>query len=677
MNTPPSADEPSGKTGVILLAYGTPESLDEMPAYLSDVRGGRETPQALIDEITERYRAIGGSPLLEITRSTARRLQRRIGLPVYVGMRHWAPRIEEAVATARADGVERLIAICLAPHYSGLSIGKYREKLMHAVGDAPMAVDFVDAWGVEPGYLAAVAARVRAARERWPEVQRDDVHVVFTAHSLPASIVEQGDPYDAQLRETAARVAEAVGLAAGRWSFCYQSAAKTGTPWLGPQIEAYAVERAEAGDRHLLIAPIGFVADHVEVLYDIDVGVRGICAQHGVRVERTAMLNDAPDLIETLASIVRRRAAASSRPEIAVAASPALNGKAAPPTSRFLRACRGLDVDATPVWFMRQAGRYMAEYRALRERYGILEMIKTPELACEVTLQPMRAFDPDAAIVFADILTILEALGLELTFESGRGPVIHNPIGSAADVAALHATDPVASLAFTMDAIRLATAELGGKPLIGFSGAPFTLASYAIEGGSSRNYVKTKSLMWGEPAVWDRLMDLLADTAADYLIAQVEAGASAVQLFDSWVGALAPRDYRERALPWTRRIVERLRATGVPVIHFGVNTATLLEAITETGADVIGLDWRTPLAEGRARIGDRPVQGNLDPVALFAPWEALQPQVAAVLDAAGGRPGHIFNLGHGILPQTPNDNVRRTIDFVHAYRMRPAEAIGS
>jgi len=653
MNNPPSADEPSGKTGVILLAYGTPESLDDMPAYLSDVRGGRETPQALIDEITERYRAIGGSPLLEITRSTARRLQRRIGLPVYLGMRHWAPRIEEAVAAARADGVERLIAICLAPHYSGLSIGKYREKLMRAVADVPMAVDFVDAWGVEPGYLAAVAVRVRAARERWPEVQRDDVHVVFTAHSLPASILEQGDPYDAQLRETAARLADAVGLAEGRWSFCYQSAAKTGTPWLGPQIEAYVVERAEAGDRHLLIAPIGFVADHVEVLYDIDVGVRGICAQHGVRVERTAMLNDAPDLVETLASIVRRRAAASSRPESAVTAPAALNGKAtapASPTSRFLRACRGLDVDATPVWFMRQAGRYMAAYRALRERYSILEMIKTPELACEVTLQPMRAFDLDAAIVFADILTILEPLGLELTFESGRGPVIHNPIGSAADVAALHATDPAVSMAFTMDAIRLATAELSGKPLIGFSGAPFTLASYAIEGGSSRNYVKTKSLMWGEPAVWDRLMDLLADTAADYLIAQVEAGASAVQLFDSWVGALAPRDYRERALPWTRRIVERLRATGVPVIHFGVNTATLLEAIAETGADVIGLDWRTPLAEGRARVGDRPVQGNLDP---------------------------IFNLGHGILPQTPNDNVRRAIDFVHAYTMRPAEAIGS
>jgi len=347
--------------------------------------------------------------------------------------------------------------------------------------------------------------------------------------------------------------------------------------------------------------------------------------------------------------------------------------------SRLLRACRRESVDATPIWLMRQAGRYMAEYRALRQRYTILEMIKTPELACEVTLQPMQAFNLDAAIIFADILPPLEGMGLPLEFVKGEGPVIATPVRTAADVAALRVTPPEESLGFTLEAIRLVRRELdgGGRalsgrciPLIGFSGAPFTLASYAIEGGSSRNFVHAKRLMMGEPALWAQLMTKLSEVIGHYLLAQARAGAQVLQLFDSWAGQLSPADYRTSALPYSRRAIEIARQAGVPIIHFGTETGGMLDLIREAGGDVIGVDWRVPLDVAWRQLGEGvAVQGNLDPVALFAPWPELQQRAQHVLDAARsvGRPGHIFNLGHGILPETPVDNVRRLVDFVHEY----------
>jgi uroporphyrinogen decarboxylase len=343
--------------------------------------------------------------------------------------------------------------------------------------------------------------------------------------------------------------------------------------------------------------------------------------------------------------------------------------KGTPPPSRFLRACRRQPVDATPIWLMRQAGRYMPAYRALRERYGILDLIKQPDLACEVTLQPLAEFDFDAAIIFADILPLLEAMGLSLEFVRGEGPVIHNPLRTAADVEQLRIPLPEEALCFTLEAIRLARQELAsrGIPLIGFSGAPFTLACYAVEGGASRHHARVKRLMMGEPAVWDTLMTKLSDAAGRYLLAQVEAGAQAVQLFDSWCGELSPADYAAYVLPYTKRTIDVVRETGVPIILFGVGTAGLLEFLPETGADVIGVDWRIALGEARCRLGPSvAIQGNLDPIALFAPWEALRDRARIVLDQAGDQPGHIFNLGHGVLPETPLDNVKRLVDFVHA-----------
>lgn len=344
---------------------------------------------------------------------------------------------------------------------------------------------------------------------------------------------------------------------------------------------------------------------------------------------------------------------------------------------RFLRACRREPVDATPIWLMRQAGRHMAEYRALRERYTILEMIKTPELACEVTLQPMRSFDLDAAIIFADILPPLEGMGLPLEFVKGEGPLIAAPVRTAGDVAALRVTPPEESLSFTLEAIKLARRELDslGLPLIGFSGAPFTLASYAIEGGSSRNHVLTKSLMMGEPELWAELMSKLSQVVGHYLLAQARAGAQVLQLFDSWAGQLAPEDYRTSVLPHSRRAIEIARQAGVPIIHFGTETGGMLDLIREAGGDVIGVDWRMPLDVAWRQLGAGvAVQGNLDPAALFAPWPQVQQRAAQVLDAARsvGRPGHIFNLGHGILPGTPVDNVRRLADFVHQYTAHPS-----
>jgi uroporphyrinogen decarboxylase len=286
---------------------------------------------------------------------------------------------------------------------------------------------------------------------------------------------------------------------------------------------------------------------------------------------------------------------------------------------------------------MRQAGRYMAEYRALRERHSILEMVKTPELACEVTLQPIGAFGLDAAIIFADILPPLEGMGLPLEFVAGEGPVIARPVRTAADIAALRVAPPEETLGFTLKAIRLARRELDGLgiPLIGFSGAPDTLASYAIEGGSSRNHMRAKGLMMGEPELWAELMTKLSEVAGRYLLAQARAGAHALQLFDSWAGQLSPEDYRASVLPYSRRAVEIAREAGVPVIHFGTDTSGMLRLIREAGGDVIGVDWRIDLGEAWRLLGEGvAVQGNLDPVALFAPWPALRQRAQSVLDAA-------------------------------------------
>ncbi|WP_119072668.1 uroporphyrinogen decarboxylase [Aggregatilinea lenta] len=338
-------------------------------------------------------------------------------------------------------------------------------------------------------------------------------------------------------------------------------------------------------------------------------------------------------------------------------------------SDRFLRACRREPVDTTPIWLMRQAGRYMPEYRAVRAQHSMLDAIRTPELACEITMQPVSAFDLDAAIIFADILPILIGMGLDLAFVKGEGPQLGNAIRTPADVDALRTPSAQENLPYTLEAIRLVRRELDGRiPLIGFSGAPFTLASYAIEGGGSKNHVKVKSFMLSEPDAWARLMDKLATVVADYLVAQVEAGAQTVQVFDSWAGVLAPGDYRAHVLPYTQRVIAQVKATGVPVIYFGTDLNGLLETLPETGADVLGVDWRIDLDAAWARLGeDVAVQGNLDPVALFAPWPAVRDRAVDILARANGRPGHVFNLGHGILPETPVDTVRRLVDFVHEW----------
>lgn len=345
-------------------------------------------------------------------------------------------------------------------------------------------------------------------------------------------------------------------------------------------------------------------------------------------------------------------------------------------TSRFLAACQRQPVDRTPVWFMRQAGRYMPEYRAIRANHSLLEICAQPELAAEVTLQPISTLGVDAAIIFADILLPLVPMGIELSFAAGEGPVIHNPVRSADDVERLRLPDPDGAMASTMEAILLVTHELGDRtPLIGFAGAPFTVASYLVEGGSSRHYRRTKQLIYEAPEVWSSLMEKLATMTAGYLTAQVRAGASAVQLFDSWAGALSPYDYERAVLPSLRQIIERLKPLAVPVILFGTGTAGLLPLLAKSGADVIGLDWRVNLDEGWRAVGeDHAIQGNLDPLTLFAPRSEIERQVRVVLDQAKERPGHIFNLGHGILPETPVENVRYVTELVHeltAHSPRP------
>jgi len=342
-------------------------------------------------------------------------------------------------------------------------------------------------------------------------------------------------------------------------------------------------------------------------------------------------------------------------------------------TDRFLRACRREPVDATPVWFMRQAGRSFAGYRALRERYGILELAKTPELCAEVTLMPVRELGVDAAVLFADIMLPLEPMGVDLRIEPEVGPIIDRPIRSAADVDALRPFDPT-DVSFTLDAIRLVRRELDGKAaIIGFSGAPFTLACYLIEGRPSRDYAIAKAFMYRESAAWHRLMERLSTMVMAYLRAQVDAGAQAVQLFDSWVGGLGPADYAAFVQPHVRRIFAGI--DGVPTIHFGTGTAALLELMAEAGGDVIGVDHRVSLAEAWRRVGhDRGIQGNLDAARLLAGWEATEAGARAVLDEAAGRPGHVFNLGHGVLPQTDPELLRRLVDFVHEQTARTGVA---
>ena len=339
--------------------------------------------------------------------------------------------------------------------------------------------------------------------------------------------------------------------------------------------------------------------------------------------------------------------------------------------SPFMRACRREPVPYTPIWLMRQAGRYMREYRDVRERTTFLELCKTPSLAAEVTVTAAERLNVDAAIIFADILLILEPLGIHLEFAKGEGPVIHNPVRTAADVERLRELEDVSTLDFVFEAIKQTRSELRNDiPLIGFAGAPFTLASYVCEGGGSKNYISTKTLMYTDSGAWHAMMSLISRALSKYLNAQIEAGAQALQLFDSWVGCLSPEDYREFVLPHTRSVIKNITA-GVPSIHFGTGTASLLELMREAGGDVIGLDWRVELDEGWHRIGhDVGVMGNLDPVVLFGNRDTVTSRAQKILDQAAGRPGHIFNLGHGILPETPVENVIALVDAVHELSSR-------
>jgi len=343
------------------------------------------------------------------------------------------------------------------------------------------------------------------------------------------------------------------------------------------------------------------------------------------------------------------------------------------PDSRFVRACKALPVDRTPVWFMRQAGRYMPEYRAVRKQHSLIEICKNPQLAADVTITAADILKVDAAIVFADLLLPLEVMGLPFHFAAGEGPVIEKPVRNAEDVTRLR-TDCASDLDYVAEAVRLVVKHFGSTlPVIGFCGAPFTLASYMIEGGGSRHYVNTKTLMYSAPQVWDELLGKLVSVTSAYATAQVRAGADVIQVFDSWVGCLSPQDYRQFVLPRTAELVRNFRRSGVPVIYFGTDTATLLSSMKETEADVIGLDWRIPLDEGWSRLGNRgAVQGNLDPVVLFSRWPQVKQRAQEILDRAAGRNGHIFNLGHGILPETPVENVKALAAYVQEHSAKAA-----
>jgi uroporphyrinogen decarboxylase len=339
-----------------------------------------------------------------------------------------------------------------------------------------------------------------------------------------------------------------------------------------------------------------------------------------------------------------------------------------PAGSALLRALRGEPVPHTPVWFMRQAGRSLPEYRKLREGVGMLESCMDPDLVTEITLQPVRRYGVDAAIFFSDIVLPLKAVGVDLDIKPGIGPVIADPVRTIDDVARIPDLEP-GHVDFVTTAIGRLVSELGGTPLIGFAGAPFTVASYLVEGGPSKEHAKTKAMMFGAPQVWDALMRKIADMSAAYLEVQVAAGASAVQLFDSWAGALTPDDYARHVMPHSARVLARAGELGVPRIHFGVGTANLLGLMGEAGADVVGVDWRTPLAAAIPVVGDRGVQGNLDPTLVFAPTEVMLARAAEVIEAGRAARGHVFNLGHGVLPDTDPDQLARLTEFVQAYEL--------
>jgi len=337
----------------------------------------------------------------------------------------------------------------------------------------------------------------------------------------------------------------------------------------------------------------------------------------------------------------------------------------------FLLACQRQPTDYTPIWLMRQAGRYLPEYRAIRERLSLLDLCRTPQAAAEVTVLPVDRLHVDAAIIFADILLVAAPLGVGLEFAKGEGPIILRPLRTHADVQRLPEVNPSEGVPFVFEAVRLARQALGGRvPLIGFAGAPFTLAAYLIEGGPSQGFLRTKHLMQREPRTWQVLMEKLSRLTIRYLLGQIAAGAQAVQLFDTWVGCLSPEDYRRHVLPYTKHVIAGI-AGGVPVIHFGTGTAGLLELMRDAGGDVIGLDWRVGLGQAWRRLGeDVAVQGNLDPAVLLAGLDEIRRGVRAVLAGAGGRPGHIFNLGHGVLPETPWQHVAALVEMVHGESRR-------
>ncbi|MGA2989050.1 MAG: uroporphyrinogen decarboxylase [Candidatus Korobacteraceae bacterium] len=333
--------------------------------------------------------------------------------------------------------------------------------------------------------------------------------------------------------------------------------------------------------------------------------------------------------------------------------------------SLLVRACKKLPTEATPVWFMRQAGRYMAEYREVRKHHSLVEICKKPALAAEVTITAAEALGVDAAIIFADLLLPLEVMGLSFQFTAGEGPIIERPLREAAGIHALR-TDRAKDLMYVSEAVAIVANHFSGRlPVIGFCGAPFTLASYMVEGGGSRDYAEVKKLMYRSPELWDELLAKLVDVLAEYAVDQVQHGADVLQVFDSWVGCLGVDDYRRYALPRTAELISRLRRAGAPVIYFATDSATLLPSMLETGAEVIGVDWRIPLDQAWQSMGHGPaIQGNLDPVALFAPWPELRQRAETILRQANGRPGHIFNLGHGILPYTPVERVKELASFV-------------
>ncbi len=343
--------------------------------------------------------------------------------------------------------------------------------------------------------------------------------------------------------------------------------------------------------------------------------------------------------------------------------------RVAPMSSRFLDACKRRPTDVRPVWFMRQAGRYMRQYRDIRSKHGILEICKRPDLAATVTLQPVEILDVDAAIIFADLLLPVEPMGLKLRYAAGEGPIIDNPVRTSDDIDSLSTTN-TDDLGYVGEAIQQAVRALAGRvPLIGFVGAPFTMASYMIEGGASRNFIRTKKMMYSDETMWRRLMGKIVDVIAPFAISQVASGARAIQVFDSWVGALGPDDYVRFAAPYSRALIERIRSSGVPVIHFGTGASGFFRELHAAGGDVMGVDWRMNIDQAWMDISYRSaIQGNLDPVALFAPLPELKMKVTELLKRTGTRPGHIFNLGHGILPETPVDNVKAVVQMVREFK---------